>query len=100
MGTWTPIDSYQVWYSSNQFPPRVAIFGGATPLGQLIFMPDGSDLPDDAMEDGQVNLFYHLEDFANVLGLLRSELTLSLLFNGSGGGFENVIQAPKHALGT
>ena len=41
----TQITDYQVQYSANKFPPRIWLKNGATFIGQLIFMPDGSTLP-------------------------------------------------------
>jgi hypothetical protein len=62
-------------------------------------MPNGSSLPQDNMTNGQVNLYYHLDDFENVIDLLRNESSLYLLFSGSGGGFENAIQTTEDVIG-
>ena len=95
----TPIDKFEVMYSANTFPPRIWLLSGTNFIGQLIFMPDGTALPQDAMVNGQVNLYYHLEDFENVLELFRNESPLSLLFSGSGGGFENGILTAQDVVG-
>jgi hypothetical protein len=68
-------------------------------IGQLIFMPDGSALPPDGQSGGQVNLYYHLEDFENAFAVLSEEKVVYLLFNGSGPGFENGIQTSAEPLG-
>jgi hypothetical protein len=65
----TPIDKFEVMYSANTFPPRIWLLSGTNFIGQLIFMPNGTALPQDAMVNGQVNLYYHLEDFENVMEL-------------------------------
>jgi hypothetical protein len=39
-----------------------------------------------------VNLYYHLEDFANAFAVLSEEKVVYLLFNGPGPGFENGLQ--------
>ena len=95
----TKIDTYAVMYSANTFPPRIWLKGNNKDLGQLIFMPDGSALPQDAMVNGQVNLYYHLENFQNVIDLFRNESSLSLLFSGSGGGNENGILTTQDVVG-
>ena len=86
MATVTKIDQYEIMYSANKFPPRIWLYGGGKPLGQLIFMPDGTVLPQDAMSNNQANL--------------RGDKTLYLLWAGSGPGFENGIQTAQHILGT
>ena len=95
----TQITQYEVMYSANQFPPRIWLKNGANFIGQLIFMPDGAALPPDTSSGGQVNLYYHREDFANALEILRHESPTYLLFNGSGPGFENGIQTTPEAVG-
>jgi len=86
MATVTKIDQYEIMYSANKFPPRIWLYGGGKPLGQLIFMPDGTVLPQDTMSNNQANL--------------RGDKTLYLLWAGSGPGFENGIQTAQHILGT
>jgi hypothetical protein len=95
----TQITDYQVQYSANKFPPRIWLTNGAKFIGQLIFMPDGSTLPADGQSGGQVNLYYHLEDFENAFSLLSGEKIVYLLYNGSGPGFENGIQTSEEPLG-
>ena len=95
----TQITEYQVQYSANKFPPRIGLKNGARYIGQLIFMPDGSALPPDGMAGGQVNLYYHLEDFENAFAILGGEKVVYLLYNGSGPGFENGIQTTPEPLG-
>jgi hypothetical protein len=100
MATVTKIDQYEVMYSANKFPPRIWLYGGGKPLGQLLFMPDGTALPQDAMSNNQVNLYYHLENLETMITLFRGDKTLYLLWAGSGPGFENGIQTAQHILGT
>ena len=95
----TKIDTYDVLYSANTFWPRIGLKVGNKFIGQLIFRPNGSALPQDAMANGQVNLYYHLDDFQNVIDLLRNESSIYLLFSGSGGGFENGIQTTEDVVG-
>jgi hypothetical protein len=59
----TPIDDFEVLYASNSFVPRIWLLAG-----------------------GQVNLYYHQEDYANALDLLRNDSPTYLLFSGTGAG--------------
>jgi hypothetical protein len=95
----TQIDDYEVMYSSNTFVPRIWLKHGGQFIGQLIFDPDGAALPPDGMSGGQVNLYYHLEDFHNVLDLLRDEGPAYLLYTGPGPGNENGIQTAAEPVG-
>lgn len=94
-----PIDEYEVMYSANSFFPRIWLKNAGQLIGQLIFKPDGSQLPADNLSNGQVNLYYHVEDFENVLELLRNEKPMYLLFAGSGGGYENGIKTTAEPVG-
>ena len=95
----TKIDQYEVMYSSNQFPPRIWLKNSGNFIGQLIFRPNGSALPPDALSGTQANLNYHLDDLQNILDLLRNEQPMYLLFTGSGGGNENGIKTTPEAVG-
>jgi hypothetical protein len=95
----TKIDEYEVMYSSNIFVPRIWLKGGGKYIGQLIFKPNGSALPADNMSNGQINLYYHLDDYKNVIDLLRNEGPMYLLYSGSGSGFENGIKTTGEVVG-
>ena len=95
----TQIDQYEVLYSANTFPPRIWLKGGGKFIGQLIFHPDGTPLPADTLSGGQANLHYNLANFENVIDLLRNEKPMYLLWNGSGGGFENAVKTTAEPLG-
>jgi hypothetical protein len=88
----TAVDDYEVMYSSTPFVPRIYLMSQGNFIGQLIFMPDGSSLPGDTPQ----NLYYHLEDFENLLGLLATDKPTYLLYSGTGPGFENgILTAPE-----
>jgi hypothetical protein len=88
----TAIDDYEVMYSSTPFVPRIYLMSQGNFIGQLIFMPDGTPLPGDTPH----NLYYHLEDFENLLGLLATDKPTYLLYAGTGPGFENgILTAPE-----
>ncbi len=95
----TKIDTYEVMYSANTFVPRIWLTSAGKFIGQLIFKPNGSALPPDVMSGGQVNLYYHLDDFKNTIDLLRNEKPMYLLYSGSGGGFENGIKTTAEPVG-
>lgn len=94
----TKIDQYEVMYSANKFPRRIWLKAAGKGIGQLIFMPNGAALPPDSSSGG-VNLYYHLDDYANVIDLLRNEQPMYLLYVGSGSGFENGIKTTAEAVG-
>ena len=95
----TQIDQYEVMYSANTFAPRIWLKNSGNFIGQLIFEPVGKPLPQDSNVNGQVNLFYHLEDFDNCIDLLRNEEPMYLLFNGTGPGNENGILTAAEQVG-
>jgi hypothetical protein len=95
----TNIDNYIVLYSANQFPPRIWLQANNKFIGQLIFEPDGTTLPPDSEASGQVNLYYHLENFPHALDLLESDTGVSLLYSGSGPGFENGLLTASEQIG-
>jgi hypothetical protein len=91
------ITSYQVNYSSN---PRVNLMNANRFIGQLVFFPNGTALQPDALgQNGQVELHYHLDDFHNLLDVLRNEKPVFLNFNGIGPGFINNIQTGVEPTG-
>ncbi len=87
----TQIEAYQVIYSSGKFWPRIGLLNSGNYFAQLNFKPNGAALPLDGVVDGQIQLYYHLEDLANILALLRQSTPLYLFYNGSGDGYENGI---------
>jgi hypothetical protein len=97
--TVTRIDDYEVMYSANTFPPRIWLSNSGHWIGQLIFEPDGSVLPPNALVGGQANIYYHLENFQNVISLLQREKPMFLLFVGGGPGNEDGIMTTDHPPG-
>jgi hypothetical protein len=97
----TRIDQFEVMYSSNTFVPRIWLLSGGKFIGQLIFYPNGKPLPvDTKTASGQVNVYYHLDDFENVHQLLETEKDVFLLFAGSGPGNENGILTTTEPAGS
>jgi len=92
------ITSYVILYSAN---PRITLMNGNVALGQLVFFPNGTALPTDLQgPTGQVELHYHLDDFHNLVDILRNEKPVFLNFVGSGAGFNNVIQTGVESVGS
>ena len=59
----------------------------------------GAALPADGLNGTQPQLNYHLDDFQNCIDLLRNEKPVYLLYNGSGGGFENALVTDPETVG-
>jgi hypothetical protein len=95
----TRIERYQVMYSANRFARRIWLHGSAGGIGQLVFHPNGATLPEDGPDAANPSLHYHLDDFENVIDVLRNEKPVWLLYSGSGGGFENGIRTDAEAVG-
>jgi hypothetical protein len=95
----TRIDAYEVLYSANAFSPRIAFKNAGNYVGHLIFSPNGAALPIDTVVNNQVQLHYRLEDFANIVDLLRNEKPIYMYYNGSGAGFENGIKTMVEKVG-
>jgi hypothetical protein len=91
----TMIEQYEVMYSANKFPPRIWLKSEGKGIGQLVFMPNGTTLP----PDSSGSLFYHLDDFGNILSLLQNEKPMYWLFNGTGNGTENAIKTTPEPIG-
>ncbi|MCY7353194.1 MAG: hypothetical protein LH606_21470 [Cytophagaceae bacterium] len=95
----TKITSYVIFYSANTFSPRIWLKSEDKFVGQLTFMRHDDALPEDKLVNGQINLFYRLADFQNVMDMLRNEQPIYLSFNGSGGGNENAILTGSEMVG-
>ena len=95
----TKIDEYEVMYSANKFPPRIWLKSSGKFIGQLVFQPDGTVLPADSIVGSQVNLFYHLQQYAHCIDLLRNEKPMYLLFNAGGPANENGIKTTAEVVG-
>ena len=83
----------------EQLSPRIALKNAGNYIGQLLFLPDGAALPADTVVNKQAQLHYHLEDFRNVVDLLRNEKPIYMYYNGSGSGFENGIRTMSEKVG-
>jgi hypothetical protein len=86
------VDAYEVFYSSNLLPPRIGLKHAGEFIGQLIFKPNGMPLPPDTNASGQVNLYYHLDDFQNAIDLLRNEKPIYMFFNGTENGIKTMVE--------
>ena len=91
----TMIDQYEVMFSANAFPPRIWLKSGGSFIGQLVFKHNGATLP----PDSPGTLYYHLDDFGNVLDMLRNEKPVYWMYVGTGGGNENAIKTTPEPVG-
>lgn len=92
------IDAYSIMYSSNTFHPRISLLSEGKYVAQLIFMPNGQDLPEDAVFESEHRMFYHLENYQHIADMLGKGKPLQLIFNGSGGGNENCLHLVREDL--
>ena len=95
----TRVDAYEVFYSANSSPPRIALKGAGNYIGMMVFLPEGATCPADTVVKGQVVLHYHLSHYAHAIDLLRNEKPIYLYYNGSGSGFENGIKTMVEKVG-
>ncbi len=96
MPTQTPITAYSITYSANTFARRIALKNKTKFIGECYFYDHSTNpLPNDAeiIVDGKpyYTLFYYIEDFANIMAILKSTKKKFLFFNGGGGLNENGI---------
>ena len=94
----TKIDAYEVQYSSNKFPPRIFLKSGNNYIGQLTFQSNEAVLPADGIPGGNT-LYYHLDDFANCIDILRNESPVYFLFVGTNGSSENGLKTGSELVG-
>ena len=87
------IDDYDVMYSANQVAPHILLMASGSDIGELIFMPDGTQLPSDTT----TKLYYHLQNYSHILDLLRNEKPV--YFVGNGPGKENGIRTTAEPVG-
>lgn len=95
----TKIEAYEVLYSANTFSPRIWLKANSVYIGQIIFKPNGTVLPEDNLVNGQVYLYYRQDDYRNIIDLLRNENPMYLLYSGSGAGYENGIKTTAEIVG-
>ena len=86
---WNKIAEYIVTYPTNRRTPRINLVAGSGEfVGELIFMPNGATLPADTRNQAH----YHLDDFANVLDMLRNERPIYYVHNRPGDDNANGLQ--------
>lgn len=85
------IDEYRVtYYAGGKSSPAITLYSAGKYAGILIFNPNGSTLPSNYISTPTpppspgtgfmptVTLYFHLEDFQNVIDILRNEKPISL----------------------
>jgi hypothetical protein len=76
------IDEYSISYTPNS-PPSIGLYSAGKSVGALIFKPNGEALPPvsgpgSAPPTAVLTLYYHLEDFQNIIDILRNEKPVTL----------------------
>jgi hypothetical protein len=85
----TLIDTYVIIYSANARPRRIELSAVTRHAGTLLFFPDNTRLPANRLAGKTPVLHYYLEDFANVLDILKHEKPVYLIYTGPGPQDEN-----------
>lgn len=83
-----PFDSYRIFYWSHHTPDLAAgiyCYSGATYVGRILFSEPGSGPPANAMEPSGMALRYRIEQFGDVMEILREEKPLYLHLNTDNG---------------
>jgi hypothetical protein len=70
------IDEYSISYTPNS-PPSIGLYSAGKNVGKLVFKPNSEVLP--PVEGTPITLYYHLEDFQNIIDILRNEKPVMLL---------------------
>ena len=70
------IDEYAISYTPDS-PPSITLYSAGKNVGKLVFKPNGEVLP--PVEGTPITLYYHLEDFQNIIDILRNEKPVTLL---------------------
>ena len=73
------INEYFVSFPTNS-PPEINLNSSGKNVGKLIFKPNGTILPSPTNPNGIVTLYYHFEDFQNIIDVLRNEKPVWLSF--------------------
>jgi hypothetical protein len=87
----TLIEKYAIKYSSGNFPRSIILYSGIEEMGVLQFHANASTLPPDKEAGKLIVLNYRLEDFYNILCLLKTEKPVYLAYTGADRGDENGI---------
>jgi|MudIll2142460700_1097286.scaffolds.fasta_scaffold2046343_2 hypothetical protein len=79
----TSIDRYSINYYSNTSTPTISLWknGVNRNVASLAFLRKESALPRDYSRDGTAFLFYRLEDYPNIVDLLRNEKPVFLFWD-------------------
>lgn len=94
------ITQYQVYYFSNTGVPRITLFAGPEISAHLYFHPNGATLPPDGWENSRTRplpialLYYHRDDYTNILDLLRNEKPIHLYL-----GLKNAVLTTPELVG-
>jgi len=81
----TVIDSFEVASSSRLITPQIWLSSGGKPIATLSFEPNGTTLPLDSIStNGQYKMYYHLDDYMNIIDILRNKGPVKLIWTAPG----------------
>jgi hypothetical protein len=93
------VEEYEVLYSSNKFVPRILLKSEGKYIGQLIFNTDNTTLPSDSLENGQLNMYYHMQNFQDIINILRNDKPIFIEFTGTDVNDENCLRTSSEPVG-
>ena len=94
------VHTYEVRYRSGTKSRRISLVNSEQEaFAQLIFLPDDTRLPNDAIYEGIKRLYYRISDFANCLDILRNEDRVNLYWEGPGAESDNSLGTSYEPVG-
>jgi hypothetical protein len=75
-------DAYKVFYYSNQpYEANIYCYKGGALAGRIVFVKDGAAIPQNSTFGGGPSLYYSINSFDNIMGILLHEKPLYLFLN-------------------
>ena len=80
---WAHISDYEVTYGTNKYSPVIELMDAAGNIvGKLCIIPDEEKPPNNRLVmEGIPHIYYHLQDFKNVLRVLRNQKPIWLCYD-------------------
>lgn len=75
-------DAYKVFYYSNQpYEANIYCYRSGALVGRMVFVKDGAAIPQNSTFGGGPSLYYSLNRFNDIMGILLHEKPLYLFLN-------------------
>ena len=82
MPTSFKIEGYMLSYAAKPGEVHsITLFNDSKGVAILFFRADGSVLPNNAIVNGIIHIFYHFKDFSNVFDVVLRVKPLNVVFN-------------------